>query len=320
MVDTLEKFEQGVVNVQSEEGKEFILFKRQLYQMYEVQNRSIDEHSAFSLGVERKNLKWLYRANMDFVNEMKRVNHLDNLVEHGALKGSVFKAKMLSPRRLQGLTALAATCFGYSNFSCLGFYFGPNVATLGLVAAAYYGMMQFYETQTISQIDYITDGENAGKLRVKVQKSPLSSSWVTVHPKNAKSVVSLSGDDMGETDLDSNIVYLEDYLDESTGTVSSGAFSLPADAYRDVTSLEWLLAPKEATSSLTDSFNHLMMRRHFQLASTGGLTGFTALTAQQTGYSNVNTENEIDLQLSENPEKTEKLLSAMRSSYGSEAL
>lgn len=28
VVDTLEKFQQGVVNVQSEEGKEFILFKR----------------------------------------------------------------------------------------------------------------------------------------------------------------------------------------------------------------------------------------------------------------------------------------------------
>ena len=36
VVDSLEKFQQAVVNVQSEEGKEFILFKRQLYQMYEV--------------------------------------------------------------------------------------------------------------------------------------------------------------------------------------------------------------------------------------------------------------------------------------------
>lgn len=44
VVDTLEKYQQRVVNTKSESGKEFILFKRQLYQMYEVQNRSIDEH------------------------------------------------------------------------------------------------------------------------------------------------------------------------------------------------------------------------------------------------------------------------------------
>ena len=44
VVDTLEKYQQRVVNTKSETGKEFILFKRQLYQMYEEQNRSIDEH------------------------------------------------------------------------------------------------------------------------------------------------------------------------------------------------------------------------------------------------------------------------------------
>ena len=44
VVDTLEKFQSGLVNTQSEAGKDFLLFKRQLYQMYEVQNRSIYEH------------------------------------------------------------------------------------------------------------------------------------------------------------------------------------------------------------------------------------------------------------------------------------
>ena len=60
VVDTLEKYQQRVVNTKSDSGKEFILFKRQLYQMYEVQNRSIDEHDTFSLKLERQNLRWLY--------------------------------------------------------------------------------------------------------------------------------------------------------------------------------------------------------------------------------------------------------------------
>jgi hypothetical protein len=150
VVDTLEKFQQGVVNVQSEEGKEFILFKRQLYQMYEVQNRSIDEHARFSLSVERKNLKWLYKANLDFVSEMKRVNQLDNLVEHSSLKGSIFKAKTLSPRRLKGAAALAATVFGYTNLAAMSLMLGPNVSTFALAATAFYGMKQFQETDRIS--------------------------------------------------------------------------------------------------------------------------------------------------------------------------
>ena len=36
--------------------------------MYEVQNRSIDEHEEFSMQLERKNLRWLYDANMDYVS------------------------------------------------------------------------------------------------------------------------------------------------------------------------------------------------------------------------------------------------------------
>ena len=70
VVDTLEKFQAAMVNTQSGAGKDFILFKRQLYQMYEVQNRSIYEHEHLSMGIERRNLKWLYNANLDYVNEI----------------------------------------------------------------------------------------------------------------------------------------------------------------------------------------------------------------------------------------------------------
>jgi len=35
--------------------------------MYEVQNRSIDEHEEFSMQMERKSLPWLYEANSDYI-------------------------------------------------------------------------------------------------------------------------------------------------------------------------------------------------------------------------------------------------------------
>ena len=62
MVDTLEKYQSESVDVMTTEGREFIVFKRQLYQLYEVQNRSAAEHEAFSFEIERENLKWLYKA------------------------------------------------------------------------------------------------------------------------------------------------------------------------------------------------------------------------------------------------------------------
>ena len=36
VVDTLEKFEEGMLDLESAKAKEFIVFKKQLYQMYEI--------------------------------------------------------------------------------------------------------------------------------------------------------------------------------------------------------------------------------------------------------------------------------------------
>jgi len=67
VVDTLEKFEQGMLDRNSSSAKDFMLFKRELYQMYQISNRSIHEHELYSFNIDRENLKWLYRANVDFI-------------------------------------------------------------------------------------------------------------------------------------------------------------------------------------------------------------------------------------------------------------
>jgi hypothetical protein len=70
VVDTLEKFQENLLTVDSDEGRDFLVFKRQLYNLYEVRNRSVHEHEAFSMSLERNNLKSLYDANMTYVREM----------------------------------------------------------------------------------------------------------------------------------------------------------------------------------------------------------------------------------------------------------
>lgn len=53
VVDTLEKYQESSVDLATQEGREFLVFKRQLYQLYQVENRSADEHEAFSFSIER---------------------------------------------------------------------------------------------------------------------------------------------------------------------------------------------------------------------------------------------------------------------------
>ena len=90
VVDTLEKFQEGMLNTDSSAAKDFVLFKRELYQMYEVTNRSVWEHELYSFNIERENLKWLTKANNDFVNEMVKINTADQVSDMAHLKGKVF--------------------------------------------------------------------------------------------------------------------------------------------------------------------------------------------------------------------------------------
>jgi len=74
----MNKYQESSVDLDSQEGRDFIVFKSQLFKMYEVQNRSLDEHEAFSFEVERENLKYLHQASRDFQSEMSRLNEIED--------------------------------------------------------------------------------------------------------------------------------------------------------------------------------------------------------------------------------------------------
>ena len=136
--------------------------------MYEVQNRSIDEHDQFSTKLERSNLNWLYRANLDYIDEMQKVSFLDTMVAHGALKGSVFKAKAMSAQRMNGLAAWAFAGATYFNMAQISLMLGPALPTVAIVMSAMYGARAFAMMNVVSRIDYIEEGEHIGKLRMKI--------------------------------------------------------------------------------------------------------------------------------------------------------
>lgn len=140
VVDTLEKFQSQVVDLDTQAGRDFIVFKRQLYQLYEIQNRSVEEHEAFSFQIERQNLKWLYNANQDFTKEMDRASAIEDLEAHHSLKGKIFKRKMMDPKKVHGLGYFGLAGMTYAFFPQLALHVGYNAAMLGLTGSMLMGM------------------------------------------------------------------------------------------------------------------------------------------------------------------------------------
>lgn len=91
-----------------------------------------------------------------------------------------------------------------------------------------------------------------------------SSYSIIADPVNTMSVCAIGDDDVGADDAESNILHAAEYIVESTGERKThGYWTVPADAHRDKTTLEWIFAIKDAKSSETDAlFNDAIMVRH----------------------------------------------------------
>lgn len=284
VVDTLERFENNILDQNSPRARDFVLFKRQLYAMYEVQNRSVHEHELFSFQVERQNLRWLYDANGEYINQLRRDDFLDQVADLKSLgKDQVFKRRLLNPRRLKGVGALASSLSLYAYAPYLTIYLGTTVPVLGAVVAAFYGMFAFADSQMINSIKLIKDGsDHHGHLLVTVGETAFTSNDIIVDVKDIKSVVALGNDDLGEENKDGNVLLVNRYLDKSTGqwVEQERALTLPGDAYRDRQFLEWINSPKDGESELTESFNDLMFQLNDAAVNEGKIGGIDLLVAR----------------------------------------
>jgi len=105
---------------------------------------------------------------------MSKVNALEQQADTGDLKGSVFRAKgFWKSDRKKGLLGLLGSklCMDYMTYLTLTF--GSIPSTVAATGGLIYFMSKLYEKDVIKQIDIITEGENAGKLSIKVARSPL---------------------------------------------------------------------------------------------------------------------------------------------------
>lgn len=141
VVDTLNKYQDANVDLDTQDGRDFIVFKRQLYKLYEVRNRSVDEHEAFSFDVERENLKWLQQASQDYQSEMRRLNDIEDQNAHINLKGAVFKRKALDANRLKGFGYFGVAGFTYAFFPYVAQIVGANATIFAISGFSLAGMI-----------------------------------------------------------------------------------------------------------------------------------------------------------------------------------
>lgn len=274
VVDTLEKYQEKAIDLDSRQGREFVVFKRQLFQMYEVQSRSISEHEAHSFEIDRENLKFLVEANKNFVNEISRLNDVEDLRAHANLKGALFRRKFLTAGRLGGLGYFGLAGLTYANFPLVASYLGHSWTMLGISGLTVAGMVNFREGSTINSIEIINDGEDQGKLKINVSGSLLSSQDIIADVENINAVFSLSNDDLGEDGVENNILEVKNFrYVGSNEVVQEAQFLLPAEAWRDKVMMDWVLRIKSDTKGATDElFNDLMTQRFIAKQQSGGIT------------------------------------------------
>jgi len=250
---------------------------------------------------------------------MARVNHFEMMADYGKLNGKVLRKKPLGARRMRGLGFFGVAALGYWNLTALSLMLGSSTMPLLAIAfATVNGMHAFNESEKIQWIEAITEGEHAGKMRLKIMSSPFFGRTLLTDTFETHTLVNCGSDSMGAGRTGSNIMRLIKYTEESTGEVKyDGAFIVPEDAWRDVRFMEWINGQKNPKSQTLVTFHDVVVRRHLASREKGVyFTGIKAFTARQTGFANVKSDSNIDEQIEKGDHKTDKVLRKMVDELG----
>jgi len=149
---------------------------------------------------------------------MLRENALLDLNAHANLKGKIFRRKAMDPKKLTGLGYFGIAAFTYAYYPHMVLHFGHSLTYFSMIASSFMGMKTFQDRNVINSIEMVKDGEHAGKILLSVSTSPFSSKNVVAHPKDVQGVFSLGNDGLGEDDLETNMVHVKNFLDQSSNT------------------------------------------------------------------------------------------------------
>ena len=120
----------------------------------------------------------------------------------------------MDPNRLYGIGYFGLAGVTYSMFPHVALLLGPTLTTSLITLASLGGMHKLNERNYVNSIRL---GENSGEVEFNVSTSPFTSRSLVANIKNVQGVFSLGNDDLGEDDLECNVVQLKNVLDKSSG-------------------------------------------------------------------------------------------------------
>lgn len=290
--------------------------------MYEVQSRSVSEHEAFSFNIERENLRFLTNSHRTYLEEMNRLNDIEDQRAHANLAGAVFKRKPLTVNRFTGLASFGLAGIAYAYFPLLASTVGYSTTLFGISAASFYGMLRFREQSIVNSITLIREGEHQGKVKINVSSSLLTSRDIIADVQNTQSLYSLSTPDYDDNEVDSNVIAITNYLDcSSNKTVDNGCFVLPAEAWKDFNQLDWVLSVKNPRSDDSTQllFDDLMQQNYQKKVDQGGLSAIQYLLRNGSNADRIG-ETSIDRQIESQGTGVDANIEKMIDQYGDQAL
>lgn len=255
VVDTLEKFGSNL-DTDHEGAKDFILFKKKLYKLFEVRGRSASEHAEFSSKIYEDELVHVYDAHRHHLATIAVDNHISKVSNQINLKGAFYKRKLLSPSRVKGLAGSFVTL----SFVLKGPYLWPYFAWNSLVAKLYYAtpiastlytIYNFSENNIIHSIERIDSGSDEGKVRISVADSPFITHDIIAEPNHI-----IDGGNVGENGISAlkvtqgfDVKLNKEFNEERLFSIDT---SSDGNAWINHEGMDWLLQSKD-TSSETDS-------------------------------------------------------------------
>ena len=214
-------------------------------------------------------------------------NDLADLNAHYHLKGKIFKRKMMDPSKLYGLTYFGVAGAAYSMFPQFAMYLGSSLTTAGITASVLAGMVHLQEKDVVNTIEFVRDeaSPHNGKLKFNVSTGPLfTSREIFADVNDCQSVLSLGNDDLGEADIESNVVTVaKSWNNENALNEEEEVLTIPADSWKDVNMLDWVLSIKHDEQSLDALFNDCMLETFDTKAASGGVSGLDLALIEQRG-------------------------------------
>ena len=272
VADTLEKFGSNL-DMDHADAKDFVIFKKKLYKLYEVRSRSASEHNEFSTQILDDELTHVYDAHRHHIATLIRDNHLDRIRQQQSLKGAFYKRKLMSPTRLKGLSSgiFAISFYLYNPYLWpyfAGSYITAKLFTITPIAAAMYGVYNLSEQNMVHSIERLDSGVDEGKVKISIAVSPLVNRDIIADPQDI-----IDGGNVGDLGLSALRVAKGYDMHTKKEFEVERLYGLDSttngNAWVDQEGMDWLLEKKDgATSETEDLYADLVHHRAKKYANT----------------------------------------------------